>query len=105
MCSEEAPLPRSLPHLSDSDLLLDLERAIERDDWDMARAAAERLGSDPAPETAAALMARAAELNRLVIAARARRAHLAASLARVQAANRFTASAADRQNLADPIDF
>ena len=102
-------MPPSIPPRSDPEpAIARLRRAIEAGDWPLARSVAQQLAGDPMPEDAEALARRLRQLGELLSAARASRAQLADSLARVRAAVRFgDASAAlfPRQNLVEPLDI
>jgi hypothetical protein len=99
------------PHSSEETHAIRLLRsAIASGDWDLARASAELLAREQAPPSAADLKALVEVLAELLKAARAGRAHLADSLARVTAASRFHGAGdplqpGDRQNLVDSTDF
>jgi hypothetical protein len=101
---------KSLPHNSEEqDPLQLLRTAIGSGDWELARSAAERLASTAAPDSADGLKAQVDVLIELLNVARAKRAHLADSLTRVTAAQRFQGTAIlqgdDRQNLVDSTEF
>lgn len=82
-----------------------LRIAIASGDWETARSATELLGAAPLPPAAPDLGDRVAALLGLLNAARAARAHLAMSLARVEAASRFQEPSPERQNLVDTTSF
>jgi hypothetical protein len=86
-----------------------LRTALGSGDWELARAAAELAAGGSLPDSAEGLKARAEILGELLNAARAGRAHLVDSLARVRAATRFQDEAVfqadDRQNLVDSAEF
>ena len=101
---------KSPPHNSEEPEALRLLRtAIGSGDWELARTSAERMAVDPLPGSAEGLKTHAETLRELLNAARAGRAHLADSLARVTAAKRFQGAAAsqadDCQNLVDSTEI
>ena len=87
-----------------------LRTAIGSGDWDLARASAELLAGERLPASAEGLKAHAEALGELLNSARAGRAHLVDSFARVRAATRFQCAGDrfqtdERQNLVDSTDF
>lgn len=87
-----------------------MRAAIGGRDWQQARTAAELMAAGPLPASAEELKARAEALGELLNAARAGRAHLVDSLARVRAARRFQGTAdrfgpEERQNFVDSVNF
>jgi hypothetical protein len=106
----EALETRSTQHSSEEPEPLRLLRtALGGGDWETARSAAELVAFASLPASAEGLQARAEALQELLNAARAGRAHLADSLARVSAARRFQGAAIsladDRQNLVDSTEI
>jgi hypothetical protein len=100
----------SLQHSSEEpESLRVLRSAIGGGDWELARAAAERMAAEPLPTSAEELKQHAVALQELLNTARAGRAHLVDSVTRVSAARRFQGSAefqdAERQNLVDSTGF
>jgi hypothetical protein len=97
------------PHSSEEPEPIRLLRtAIGSGDWDLARSAVTLVAFGSLPDSAEELKARAEVLRELLNAARAGRAHLVDSLARVSAAKRFQGAIFqddERQNLADSMNF
>jgi hypothetical protein len=85
-----------------------LHTAIGGGDWELARSAAELVAGSAIPHTAEALQERLRILSGMLNGARAGRAHLGDSLARVTAAKRFQDAAAsafrERQNFAETTE-
>jgi predicted ATPase len=105
----EAQAHRSLrPSSEHPEALRLLRTAIGGGDWELARSAAELVAGSAIPHTAEALQERMRILSDLLNGARAGRAHLADSLARVSAAKRFQEAAAsalrERQNFAETTE-
>jgi len=101
----------SAPHRSEETEPLRLLRtAIAGGDWELARSAATLVAAESVPTSVEGLKRHAEALHEVLNAARAGRAHLVDSLARVTAATRFQGAGEafesdERQNLVDSTDF
>ena len=72
-----------------SDLLREIAECLRRDDWDTAQERIGHLLRTTCPATPASLQKHLNDLQKVLLVARATRADLATSLARVRAAARF----------------
>ena len=101
----------SAPHNSEeAEPLRLLRTAIAGGDWELARSAAALVAAGSLPASAEGLKRHVDALVEILNAARAGRAHLADSLARVSAATRFqgageASGSDDCQNLVDSTDL